>query len=169
MLGSPTKQGLQVDFGRQFWRELEDAGPDSGHSHRLNACFLRNPKRLTDSEVKVTFRVVVIDVAGFPCMDDVRIWKFEPWGHNGRSKSDWRVSAAALFHFRSGGGGDVTELLTSLSLILERYCTKPWADRAAGRAAGAAWRPGSGDRSDQVLRATREGALPQRGRWVRKR
>ena len=114
MLGSPTKQGLQVDFGRQFWRELEDAGPDSGHSHRLNACFLRNPKRLTDSEVKVTFRVVVIDVAGCPCMDDVRIWKFEPWGHNGRSKSDWRVSAAVLFHFRSGGGGDVTELLTSL-------------------------------------------------------
>lgn len=71
MLGSPTKQGLHDDLGRQFWWKLEDAGPDSGHSHRLNACFLRNPKRLTDSEVKVTFRVVVIDVTGRPGVYDV--------------------------------------------------------------------------------------------------
>lgn len=55
-LRSSTGQCLYDDLGRQIWRELEDASPDSGHSQRFDSRFLYNEKRLTDSEFQVLFR-----------------------------------------------------------------------------------------------------------------
>jgi hypothetical protein len=96
----------EIDLGRQFWRKLEHAGPNSGHSQRLDPRLLRNAVRLTDSEVEIPFRVVVIDVACRSCMNDVRVWKLKSWGDHGFAECNRRVASAVPLQFRSGRSVD---------------------------------------------------------------
>ena len=89
------------EIGRKFRRELENTRPDGGHCHGLDACFLGNAKRLSDGKVKIPLGVIVIDVAGRPCMNDVWVRKIKCRGYYSITQSDGRISTAVLLQLGS--------------------------------------------------------------------